>query len=184
MICIGWVTYFFYHKYRGYLQSLIIIIIVKILANVKCGIFEMSKVNHFTQHKNYTKLLNGQETCFFTQTQGHLNFCQVIVHAAKPIPTCELFHVLFFMMKLEGNVQVCKRKKNNVCARLRRNRCIEIIIIIMLCANTKTNTCTWNLVTNTCLEIVSIFESGICMPHTRENYNLIGFNWKWKPKLH
>jgi hypothetical protein len=35
----------------------------------------------------------------------------------------------------------------------------------MLCANTKTNTCTWNLVRNTCLEIVSIFQSGICMPH-------------------
>jgi hypothetical protein len=46
----------------------------------------------------------------------------------------------------------------------------------MLCVNTKTNTCTWNLVTNTCLEIASIFESGICMPHTRENYNLVGFN--------
>jgi hypothetical protein len=37
------------------------------------------------------------------------------VHVAKPIPTCELFHVLFFMMKLEGNVQVCKRKYIYMC---------------------------------------------------------------------
>jgi hypothetical protein len=83
------------------------------------------KSESFYPTKNHTKLLNGQETCFCTQTQGHFIFCQVIVHVAKPIPTCELFHVLFIMMKLEGNVQVCKRKKNNVFARVRRNRCME-----------------------------------------------------------
>jgi hypothetical protein len=133
----------------------------------------MSKVNHFTQHKNYTKLLNGQEIFFTPKLKVILFFCQVVVHVAKPIPTCELFHVLFFKMKLEGNLQMCKSKKNNVCARLKE---IGAWKKEMLCANTKTNTCTWNLVTNTCLQNVSIFQSGVCMPHIRENYDLVGFN--------